>query len=140
MLFRTIPEAVHNLQRAGIAYDDAVTLRKIAMTLHRWHELECGTDAGHVERDESTDKPVFCYPAPIEHGARREWVVRRHPIADREAGALRRLKRVMARYPALQAYVQTDPRGAALFILRPGDVPAGEDGSSYYSRGIAVYK
>jgi hypothetical protein len=45
----------------------------------------------------------------------------------------------MERYPDLTAYVQTDPRGAALYVLRPGDVPDGADVSAYYSRGIAVY-
>jgi hypothetical protein len=45
----------------------------------------------------------------------------------------------MARYPALSAYIQGDPRGAALYILRPGDVPAGADVDAYYSCGIAVY-
>lgn len=39
----------------------------------------------------------------------------------------------------VDAYVQTDPRGCALYILRPGDVPAGAETDSYYSRGIAVY-
>ena len=39
----------------------------------------------------------------------------------------------------LTSYLQTDPRGASLYILRPGDVPAGADPSSYYSRGICVY-
>ena len=29
---------------------------------------------------------------------------------------------------------------SALYILRPNDVPAGEDPSCYYSRGIAVHK
>ena len=46
----------------------------------------------------------------------------------------------MAKYPGLSAYVQTDPRGVALYILRPGDVPEGGDVDAYYSRGIAVYK
>ena len=46
----------------------------------------------------------------------------------------------MARYPALSAYVQGDPRGAAVYILRPGDVPAGADPDAYYSRGLAVYR
>jgi hypothetical protein len=45
----------------------------------------------------------------------------------------------MTRYPALSAYIQGDPRGAALHILRPDDVPAGEDVDADYSRGIAVY-
>ena len=32
-----------------------------------------------------------------------------------------------------------DPRGAALYLLRPGDVPVGQDASAYYSRGVVVY-
>ena len=60
--------------------------------------------------------------------------VRRGPIADRERGALKRLKAIMARYPGFEAYVQTDPRGASLYIL-----PAGITADNY-SRGIAVYK
>ena len=46
----------------------------------------------------------------------------------------------MARYPTLSSYVQGDPRGAALYILRPGDVPEGASVDSYYNRGIAVYR
>jgi hypothetical protein len=34
----------------------------------------------------------------------------------------------------------SDYFGAALYILRPGDVTAGADIDAYYSRGIAVYK
>mgnify|MGYP001605579533 CR=1 FL=1 len=40
---------------------------------------------------------------------------------------------------ALRAYIQGDPRGAALYILRPGDVPQGEKPDSCYSRGLVVY-
>lgn len=40
---------------------------------------------------------------------------------------------------SLSYYIQTDPRGCALYILRPGDVPDGADAGSYYSRGIAIY-
>jgi len=36
--------------------------------------------------------------------------------------------------------VQGDPRGCALYILRPDDIPAGADVASCYTRGIAVYK
>ena len=39
----------------------------------------------------------------------------------------------------VRAYIQTDPRGAALYILRLGDVPAGKDDASYYTNGICVY-
>lgn len=61
-------------------------------------------------------------------------------VPDREKGALKRLQAIMSRYAPLSYYVQGDPRGASLYILRPGDVPAGEDASCYYSRGLAVYK
>jgi hypothetical protein len=121
----------------GITDTDADALRRISLTLHRWHELECGTDAGHIERDEKTGVPLF-------HNARARYVDPHDPrayrrVADRETGALKRLAAIMARYSALTAYVQTDPRGIALYVLRPGDVPDGADVSAYYSRGIAVY-
>lgn len=118
------------LQALGISYHDAIALRRIAMALHRWAELECGTDRGCIERDETTGKPFW----------RRASGSRPYPVADRESGALKRLAAVMARYPTLSAYHQADPRGASLYILRPGDVPEGADASAYYSRGVAVFK
>lgn len=123
-------DCIGPLTRAGIDYDDALALRRIAMTLHRWHELECGTDTGAVERDEVTGR-TYWYNAMSG---------RRFPTADRETGAKKRLAKLMAGYPSLAAYVQGDPRGASVFILRPGDVPAGAEVDSYYSRGLAVYK
>ena len=123
----------------GFTAEEAESLRRISMTLHRWHELECGTDGGCIERDEKTDKPYW-RRATGHHGAKE------YPIPDREKGALKRLKKIMVQVnlrPAptapLSFYIQTDPRGAALYILRPGDVPAGADPSAYYSRGICVY-
>jgi len=44
------PECIDRLTSAGIGYDDAVKLRRIAMTLHRWHEYECGTDSACIVR------------------------------------------------------------------------------------------
>lgn len=123
-------DCIKRLEMTGIAYDDATALRRIAMTLHRWHELECGDDSGSVERDETTGKTYW----------RNSMSGKRCPCADRETGARKRLANIMLRYPALQAYIQGDPRGAALYILRPGDVPEGSDVDGYYSRGIAVYK
>ena len=58
---------------------------------------------------------------------------------DRERGALKRLAAIMSRYPALTSYVQTDPRGAPLYLLREGDVPEGADAASYYNNGIAIH-
>lgn len=129
-----IPECIPPLLRAGIGREDAYTLRRVAMTLQRWFELECGTENGGIERDETTGKPYWTYEA---HGAGKR---SRYPIADREAGAMRRLKAVMAKYPGLGYYVQGDPRGASLYILRSGDVPEGCNPDAYYNRGLAVYK
>ena len=118
-----------NLETAGVSYNDAHALRRISMTLRRWHELECGVEGGYVARHEKTGKPFMVNPNND----------RRYPTPDRETGALKRLAKIMSAYPTLTAYVQGDPRGAALYILRPGDVPAGEKADSFYSNGIAVY-
>ena len=122
----------NTLVSLGFTTDQAEALRRISMTLHRWYELECGTDSSMIERDETTDKPSMAY----YDGSKK----RSYPIPDREKGAIRRLTAIMATVPHLSHYLQTDPRGAALYILRPGDVPEGENADSYYSRGVAVYK
>lgn len=146
-------DCVPTLVGAGISHADAVSLRKISMALHRWHELECGDGDSHsswcitrgkrvstgergkftFEHDES-GKPFIERHLHSENGARYS------PTADREAGAKKRLAAIMARYPSLGFYIQGDPRGAALYILRPGDVPNGARADSCYNRGIAVYK
>lgn len=136
-------EVIDRLGAVGISKDDALALRRISMTLHRWHEMECGdsnVNASYsLERDEETGKPYMrtLYHGPGMGAMPRETIT---PVADREAGARKRLAAIMRRYPSLHAYIQSDPRGAALYILRPGDVPDGADVSAYYSRGIAVYK
>ncbi len=123
------PTIIPQLISLGFTNDDAKALRRIAMQLHRWHELECGVDGGGVERDEATGR---CYWYSSYTG-------RRTPTADRETGALKRLAALMSRYAPLAYYVQGDPRGAAVYVLRPGDVPEGKEVDSYYSRGVAVY-
>lgn len=123
-------DMILRVQTLGIDREDAWALRRIAMQLHRWHELECGVENGGVERDEETGK---CYWYNSFSG-------KRYPTQDRETGALKRLAKIMARYPALTPYVQGDPRGAALYILKPGDVPEGASADSHYSRGVAVYR
>jgi hypothetical protein len=118
------------LATIGIGRTQADCLRRYSNTLQRWHELECGSEYGSIQRDETTGKPYF--HSTGQHSKR--W-----PVADRERGALRSIKGLMAGYPELGYYVQTDPRGCALYVLRPGDVPASERAESYYSRGVAVW-
>lgn len=134
---RNTHEMLSNLERAGISPDDARTLRRISMTLHRWYELECGDGNDYaswaIERDEKTGKPYL-----VTHPHTGE--SHRAPIPDKEKGALRRLAEIIGRYEGFAAYQQTDPRGCALYILRPGDIPEGEQAERYYTNGLPVYK
>jgi hypothetical protein len=129
---------IDTLIRLGFTYDEAEKLRLISMRLHRWYELECGSDNGCIERDEATGRPLW----------RNSFNGNTYPVPDCEKGALKRLQAIIdARNvraarderPEVYTYLQTDPRGASLYIIRPGDVP--QDGSvdSYYTRGICVY-
>lgn len=131
-------EMLSRLERLGISTDDALALRRISMTLHRWHELECGDGDGYIERDETTNRPRYINCRASYLGAND--IRRGYLIPDRETGALKRLAEIMARYPTLSSYIQSDPRGAALYIIYPGCVPDGGNVDSYYSNGIAVYK
>lgn len=129
----------------GFTREEAEALRRISMTLQRWFERECGDGNGGIERDETTGKPFYC----------NSMTGRRWPISDRESGARKRLAAIIGQrngrpaikngrlnaHPAgeVSAYVQTDPRGAALYIIRPGDVLPGESVESCYSRGLCIY-
>jgi len=131
----------------GFTVGEAEALRRISNQLRRWYELECGTGEGQVSRSIERDgpngdgKPFMRIQYPTSHG----YVDQKYPVADRERGAIKRLDAILAAQnarggcPKLRAYRQTDPRGACLYILRPGDVPAGADVSGYYNRGICVY-
>lgn len=132
----------NTLMSLGFSAFEAEKLRKISMTLQRWHELECGIDGGCVERDEA-GKPFW----------RSQYSGKLSPIADREKGAKKRLGHIVGMrntrewaflgWPMSQVeikpYIQGDPRGAALYLIRPDDVPEGKSVDSYYSRGICVY-
>jgi hypothetical protein len=141
------------LQALGFTLEEAEQLRRISMTLQRWHELECGNDQGCISRDETTNKPYFLYSSQhgyVSDGHRRSY------IPDRETGAKKRLAAILhavnerrfvgddasihdGHCDDLTAYIQTDPRGAALYIIRPGDVRDGQDVESCYTNGICVY-
>lgn len=94
--------------------DAAEILRRAELVLHRWAELECGDGNNHaswcIERDDSTDIPYMC---TYWHSGRTT----RNRIADREAGALRRVAALCKRL-GLYFYQQTDPRGAALYVSK----------------------
>ena len=127
----------YTLCTLGFTPAEAAQLRRISLTLHRWSEHECN---GVIERNEDDgNRPYWSNPNTGKH-----YVCR---VPDREAGALRRLEKIVARrnHDNVRAcedvtyYVQGDPRGGTLYILRPGDVPEGKDAGGFYPRGICVY-
>ncbi len=136
------PDCIARLMTSGISWEDAHALRRIAMTLDKWSEYEAGTGEGQVsisiERD--GDEP---YSKPY---MRKQWPTRdgyqdiRWPIADREKGAHKRLAAIMAKYPSFAFYIQGDPRGLPLYIIRPTDKREGQTLDQYYSNGIGVSK
>src|SRR5262245_23737431 len=85
------------LRALGFTVAEADALRRISVTLHRWHELECGTGEGQttwsIERDgdEPDSKPYKRVQYPSAHG----YVDRRWPIPDRETGARKRLQAII---------------------------------------------
>ena len=125
---------IKSLAMLGFTMDDTDRLLKIERTLHRWHELECGTGnehgtSFHVEREELTEKPFLV----------TSWRDRtnRRPYPDKEKGALKRLAEILEG-KGVTHYQQTDPRGCALYLIRPTDIPAGESVHAFYSRGISI--
>ncbi len=149
---------IDTMRIAGISFDDACAFRRISMTLHRWHELECGDGDNHgswaiVRGDKIKDKDaprgyVFKYDDDgrpfLEHQhylhGRGQDFTTHSRLQDRERGALKRLAAIIFRYPGFAFYVQGDPRGCALYILRPDDLKGEDDMHSCYTRGIAVYR
>jgi hypothetical protein len=105
------------------------TLRRAELTLHRWFELECGDGNDYaswsLERDEKTDKP---YKVVYPHDSNK---VRRYLVPDREKGAMRRVES-LCKEKGLYFFVQTDPRGCALYI---NNEPLTD---SDYDRGVSM--
>jgi len=163
---------IDRLVKLGFSREEVAALRRISMTLRRWFELECGTENAYgtsiaVEygfmdgglfkscsnREECKELGSTC-----KSFIRASWMdstgyhVEHSPTPDREAGARKRLATIMSQHKNCLAYVQTDPRGCALRIIKASeykkwekDKPADKPWMSelnyccYSSIGVAVY-
>ena len=136
-------ELFSRLQSLGFTYDESAQLRRIEMTLQRWGERECGDASGNcIERDEVTGKPFVTF----DRGNKPRG---RYPVADREAGALRRLAAIVAArnerettHGKVYEFHQGDCRGCNLYLVTHDQI-LGNDGTllpldQYYTRGLAV--
>ena len=126
-----------NIQtRTGVwvGLQDAATLRRAQITLHRWDEAECGDsnerESWCIVRDEEAGKPYReVYPNRGQSY--------RTPINDLEAGALRRIVEVCERN-GLHYYHQGDCRGCSLYVHNE---PLNDGGQNQpgvaYTHGVA---
>jgi len=121
----------------GFTYDETTALLKAERALRKWGELACGTGVGnrsvHVFRDES-GKPFY----RVQYFHAGKWRESIQPKRDTEKLALAKVDAIMANKPGFRAYHQTDPRGCALYVMRPGDIEPGENVHALYNRGIAL--
>ena len=147
---------INNLLAVGFTRDEASLLRRISMTLRRWYELECGTENDYgtsfaIERGSKVDGKFVADPdgkpfMRTAYNRKGEYKISHYLTADRERGAIKRLDAIMTQHKNCTYYLQTDPRGAALYIIpkaqlkryaklwgHPVDIS-----SSYTSVGICV--
>ena len=111
----------------GATLEDARTLRRASLTLHRWAEGECGDGNDFASWCIVRDEDGKTYREVYPHTGK----MRRSRIPDRERGALRRVAEVCAAR-GWHFYHQGDPRGCALYVSTS---PLGD---TNYSNGVAV--
>ncbi len=129
-------ELMRRLQDLGFTYEESNQLRRIEMTLGRWVEAVCN---GEIDRNETTGKPERVSRSYVSGFStqRHAW-----PVADREAGALKRLRRIIcdrnererstdgrraSSAGQIYEYHQTDPRGCSLYLVRADQLPNSTD-------------
>lgn len=96
--------------------DPANVLRRAQMALHRWHELECGTDAGHIEEAVGPDGNTYYLFRPAGRMTSKGWVqLQGWPMRNTYDPAIKRVQ-AACKELGLNYYVQTDPRGCALYV------------------------
>lgn len=113
------------LAQHGFSSDEVDAMLRCSRVLSTWAEHECN---GAIQRDDDTGLPYWYNTDTGERVGR---------TSNREAGALRRARSICDRH-GVTLYHQGDPRGCALYIIRPGDVRPGANVSGCYTNGIAV--
>ena len=148
----------------GFSKDECNKLRRISNTLRRWYELECGTENDHgpsfaIERGHF-DAGKFVSDTDGSPFLRRSWVdakgkyqVTHGATRDNETAAIKRLDAMISKNNAagkmlVAYYLQTDPRGAALYVIpmsryedycgQTNRKPDGKFDAIYTSVGICV--
>jgi len=115
----------NELLERGLDDAEINSLLRASKTLSTWAEHECN---GAIQRDEETNKPYWYNTSTGNKLCATN---------DRETGAIKRATAI-AKAHGLEIYHQGDPRGCALYIIRPGDIKEGQKVASCYSNGLAI--
>lgn len=117
-----------------LSMDDAQTLRRAALTLQRWSELRCGIEATDnklatisIEQDDNTGQWFRYWRGHL--AGKYTTLKQREP--NRYTGAEKRIRATLKPH-GLYFYVQSDPRGAPLYV---SDKPIDD---SNYSSALAI--
>lgn len=116
------------LQKEGLTFEQCESLRRIGLTLRRWYELECGTENDFgtsfaIERGQKENGEFIADPDGKPYLRSSYWSGGQYQVShylfpDREKGAIKLLAAIMQPFKRkLAYYLQTDPRGAALYII-----------------------
>lgn len=141
---KTVAERIPHWQCAR----EAVELHRISTRLHRFAERLCnepllicracdGTGSVITSVSDEWD-PATPYPdePPAQDTNCPACAGRGNTLGRRETKNEARAQEIAKAY-GLRCYFQTDPRGCALYLI-PNEEPAGEDSTTYSSRGVAV--
>ena len=116
---RTLARYYVECDHAGITYADAETLRRAAMTLHRWSEHECNGVIERCEDEGRTDhrgRPMLKGRVYAVSNINGPGPLRYTLTADRETPAVKRIEAIVAKLYGARLEIQGDPRGWPVHI------------------------
>ncbi len=96
-------EKLNNRFNILLDWEDCFTLRRASLILRKWYENECNhyifEKDGKTYKEVQTNKSSYTYQ-----------------IKNMEKGAIKRIDAICKKYKNLNYFIQTDPRGTALYL------------------------
>ncbi len=130
---------VFELHNLGFNDQQIKKLRSASRTLQKWFEMECGSDDGCIVRiSDTAGEPIETYegiPCLLTFEGNKRCYTR---IVDKEAAARSIIKSIGEENDQCVFYIQTDPRGAALYAV-PKEYLVNRKIEQIYPNGVAIY-
>jgi hypothetical protein len=116
--------------------EDALTLHRIAGSLHRYDERGCSEDLG-CRKCDGNGTLMRAVAGKIDGSAPCPACAATGSTIGKRVASLEAKAAGIASAYGFRAYFQGDCRGCPLYLI-PGTYPATEDACNYNSRGVAV--